>query len=195
MIRNTADATPVTEASGAADETDAFDLVELRRRVGAIPDPEIPVLSLDDLGVLRSVDEIDDRIIVTITPTYSGCPAMHFIEQSIAEVLADARVDGEVRTVFSPAWTTDWMSAEGRSKLRDYGIAPPRAVDTPDTTPGTTPGSAPGATPVSVSPRNVPCPRCGSTHTETVSEFGSTACKALHRCLDCLEPFDHFKEL
>ena len=177
-----ADTSRSTAAIGV-DETDAVDLAELRRLVGAIPDPEIPVLSLDDLGVLRSVDQIDDRIIVTITPTYSGCPAMHFIEQSIVGVLADAGVDGEVRTVFSPAWTTDWMSAEGRSKLRDYGIAPPRAVETP------------GSTPVTISPRAVPCPRCGSTHTETVSEFGSTACKALHRCLDCLEPFDHFKEL
>lgn len=155
------------------------DLAEMRRRVGAVPDPEVPVLSIEDLGVLRSVDEIDGRVVVTITPTYSGCPAMHHIEQSIAEVLADAGVDGDVRTMLSPAWTTDWMSAEGRAKLREYGIAPPRPVETP----------------VAMSPRPVACPRCGSTHTETVSEFGSTACKALHRCLDCREPFDHFKEL
>ena len=187
-----ADATEATPSAEAAGDTVASDLAELRQRVGAIPDPEIPVLSLDDLGVLRSVDEIDGRIVVTITPTYSGCPAMHFIEQSIVGVLTDAGVDGEVRTVFSPAWTTDWMSADGRSKLRDYGIAPPRAVATSAVA---TTGTAPGETPVTISARTVPCPRCGSSHTETVSEFGSTACKALHRCLDCLEPFDHFKEL
>ena len=186
-MRMAADAIPATAAIGADDETDELDLTELRQRVGAIPDPEVPVLSLDDLGVLRSVDEIDDRIVVTITPTYSGCPAMHFIEQSIYTVLDDAGVDGEVRTVLSPAWTTDWMSADGRAKLRDYGIAPPRAVASHSETPG--------ETPVVISARPVACPRCGSTHTETVSEFGSTACKALHRCLDCLEPFDHFKEL
>jgi ring-1,2-phenylacetyl-CoA epoxidase subunit PaaD len=163
------------------------DLTDLRRRVGAIPDPEVPVLSLDDLGVLRSVDQIDDRIVVTITPTYSGCPAMHFIEQSITAVLTDAGVDGEVRTVLHPAWTTDWMSADGRAKLRDYGIAPPRAVAARDV--------ELGEMAVTISARPVACPRCGSTNTETVSEFGSTACKSLQRCLDCLEPFDHFKEL
>lgn len=170
---------------------DLIDLADLRERVGAIPDPEVPVLTIEDLGVLRSVESTERGVVVTITPTYSGCPAMHYIEQSIVGVLADAGFDGEVRTVFSPAWSTDWMSAEGRSKLREYGIAPPRTV----TTPGETIGARTGATPVAISPRPVPCPRCGSTHTETVSEFGSTACKSLHRCLDCLEPFDHFKEL
>ncbi len=186
------DTSRATDGVGADDETDVFELAELQRRIGAIPDPEVPVLSLDDLGVLRSVDEIDGLIVVTITPTYSGCPAMHFIQQSIVGVLTDAGVEGEVRTVLSPAWTTDWMSAEGRNKLRDYGIAPPRAVATSAVA---TRGTAPGETPVTISARTVPCPRCGSTRTETVSEFGSTACKALHRCLDCLEPFDHFKEL
>lgn len=154
-------------------------LASLRDRVGAIPDPEVPVLTLDDLGVLRDVEEIDGRVVVTITPTYSGCPAMHHIEQAILQVLAEEEVGGEVRTVFNPAWSTDWMSAEGRAKLRDYGIAPPRHSEML----------------LTISPRPVECPQCGSSHTETISDFGSTACKALHRCLDCLEPFDHFKEL
>ena len=148
-------------------------------RVSAIADPEIPVLTLADLGVLRSIEETDGRFIVTITPTYSGCPAMHYIEQNIADVLAECGVEGEVRTTFSPAWTTDWISTVGREKLLEYGIAPPRSNEIA----------------LSITSRPVSCPQCGSRNTETISEFGSTACKALHRCLDCLEPFDHFKEL
>ena len=151
----------------------------LRHDLAAIPDPEVPVLTIDDLGVLRSVAIVDGHVVVTITPTYSGCPAMHHIEQRILEVLAHHGVEGEVATTHSPAWTTDWMSAEGRAKLREYGIAPPRSTE------------------IAVQLRNsaLECPHCGSTNTEVVSDFGSTACKALHRCLDCLEPFDHFKEL
>lgn len=157
----------------------AVDLGLVRLLVGAVPDPEVPVLTIDDLGVLRGVEEVEGRVIVTITPTYSGCPAMHHIEHAILDVLGEAGVEGEVQTVLGPAWTTDWMTDQGRRKLREYGIAPP----------------APTATAVGISPRPIACPRCGSTHTETVSEFGSTACKALRRCLDCREPFDHFKEL
>lgn len=156
-------------------------LQDLRRQLESIADPEIPVITLADLGVLRSVDYDDttQRVLVTITPTYSGCPAMQFIEDEIQRTLAAAGVDGEVRTVFQPAWTTDWITAEGRARLRGYGIAPPR----------------PREVGVTISSRSVACPQCASTNTETISEFGSTACKALHRCLDCLEPFDHFKEL
>lgn len=152
---------------------------ELEDELAAIPDPEVPVLTIADLGVLRSVAVVDGRVVVTITPTYSGCPAMHHIEQRIREVLDRHGVDGDVRTTHSPAWTTDWMSAEGRAKLRDYGIAPPRPTETV---------VALGVPPLT-------CPQCGSDNTERISEFGSTACKSLHRCLDCLEPFDHFKEL
>jgi ring-1,2-phenylacetyl-CoA epoxidase subunit PaaD len=166
----------------------AVDLDQLRRLVGAIPDPEVPVLTIDDLGVLRAVEiDDDDRVVVTITPTYSGCPAMHHIEESVRAVLVAEGVDGHVRTVLSPAWTTDWMSAEGREKLGEYGIAPPRPV-----------GVSVTSSPVTSSPVTsslITCPQCGSTQTEIVSEFGSTACKALRRCLDCREPFDHFKEL
>lgn len=178
------------------------DLERVRRLVAEVPDPEVPVLTIDDLGVLRSVElDADGKVIVTITPTYSGCPAMHHIEQAILSVLTGERVEGDVRTVHSPAWTTEWMSAEGRSKLREYGIAPPRPMSTSESMTG--PMSGPMSGPVSVSvavggtpdPRPVECPQCGSEHTETVSQFGSTACKSLHRCLDCREPFDHFKEL
>lgn len=154
------------------------DLVELTTRIGDIPDPEVPVLTIADLGVLRSVEEIAGRISVTITPTYSGCPAMHHIEQSVRDVLKKAEVDGDVLMVFSPAWTTDWMSAEGREKLRAYGIAPPRVHEQA----------------ISIRSGTVHCPQCSSPNTEVINQFGSTACKSLRRCLDCLEPFDHFKE-
>lgn len=152
-------------------------LDELSARIGDIPDPEIPVLSLADLGILRSVESVGDRIVVTITPTYSGCPAMHHIEKEIVEILAQSGVNGDVETAYSPAWTTDWMSESGRRKLRAYGVAPPRI----------------GETAVTLAP-NITCPQCASRNTALVSRFGSTACKSLHRCLDCLEPFDHFKE-
>ncbi|MBT8239988.1 MAG: phenylacetate-CoA oxygenase subunit PaaJ [Acidimicrobiales bacterium] len=156
-----------------------MDLDALRAKIAEIPDPEVPVLTIEDLGVLRRVEERNGNVVVTITPTYSGCPAMHHIEQSIRTALNDAGVEGDVETVFSPAWTTEWVSDEGKAKLRDYGIAPPRHIES------------------AVSITNVPvrCPQCNSARTEVISTFGSTACKSLWRCLDCLEPFDHFKEL
>lgn len=154
-------------------------LAEIRELVAAVPDPEVPVLTILDLGVLRSVEEVDGQVVVTITPTYSGCPAMHHIENAILEVIEGAGATGSVRTVFSPAWTTEWMSDEGKIKLREYGIAPPRPMETA----------------VKLGRSQIPCPLCGSTNTEVISDFGSTACKALRRCTDCLEPFDHFKEL
>lgn len=155
---------------------------DLRRRAwdvaAAVADPEIPVLTLADLGVLRRVDVADDGAVrVEITPTYSGCPAMDVIAQDIRAALADAgftRV--EVATVLAPAWTTDWMSDAGREKLRAYGIAPPA---------GGACGAGADAPPA--------CPRCASPRTERISQFGATACQALWRCLDCREPFDHFK--
>ena len=131
-----------------------------------VPDPEIPAVSVTDLGIVRSVAE--DRVV--ITPTYSGCPATQFIEQSIRAAL-DAAGYRQVRieTQLSPPWTTDWISEEGKDKLRAYGIAPPDLA------------------------KAATCPRCGSTETEEVSRFGSTPCKAQWRCRDCLEPFDRFK--
>ena len=131
-----------------------------------VPDPEIPAVSVLDLGIVRSVEE--DK--VTITPTYSGCPATQFIEQSIREALDAAGYrDVAIETVLSPPWTTDWISEEGKEKLRAYGIAPPELA------------------------KAATCPRCGSTETEEVSRFGSTPCKAQWRCKHCLEPFDRFK--
>ncbi|MGN6311668.1 MAG: 1,2-phenylacetyl-CoA epoxidase subunit PaaD [Xanthobacteraceae bacterium] len=144
-----------------------------------VVDPEIPVLTIADLGVLRDVSVHDGEIEVAITPTYSGCPAMNMIAVEIEVALERAGLrKPTVRTVLSPAWTTDWMSDDGRRKLRDYGIAPPQA------------GSGRRAL---FGVEQVACPQCGSTDTETLSEFGSTSCKALWRCKSCREPFDYFK--
>ena len=148
--------------------------------LAAVKDPEIPVLTIADLGILRQVTMDGDQCVVTITPTYSGCPAMNTIEQDVLAVLADHDVDATVETLLHPPWTTDWMSEDGRRKLEEYGIAPPaetsaskRAIWGDDPT--------------------VRCPRCKSEDTRKVSEFGSTACKALYQCQDCQEPFDYFK--
>jgi ring-1,2-phenylacetyl-CoA epoxidase subunit PaaD len=147
----------------------------------AVPDPEVPVLTIGDLGVLRDVTVHEDgRVEVTVTPTYSGCPAMDAIRTDVVRALADAgHRHVEVRTVLAPAWTTDWMSEEGRRKLAEYGVAPPHP-----------PTSGPVALSLSVR-----CPRCGSPETRELSRFGSTACKSLWSCTACLEPFDHFKTL
>ena len=157
-------------------------MVTLRDRavaaVSAVTDPELPVLTIADLGVLRGVTEHDGAVEVAITPTYSGCPAMSAITLDIELALARAGIPGRVRTVLSPAWTTDWMTEDGRRKLRDYGIAPP--------------GPAGGRRAL-FGQEVVACPRCASTHTERIAEFGSTSCKALWRCLACREPFDHFR--
>ncbi len=144
-----------------------------------VVDPEIPVLTIADLGVLREVTVGADGVEVAITPTYSGCPAMNMIALEIELALARAGIaDAKVRTVLSPAWTTDWMTEEGRRKLKDYGIAPPEK--------GAGRRALFGA-------QTVACPQCGSTDTELLSEFGSTSCKALWRCRTCREPFDYFK--
>jgi ring-1,2-phenylacetyl-CoA epoxidase subunit PaaD len=149
-----------------------------------LTDPEIPVVTLRELGILREVRETTDGLEVVITPTYSGCPAMGQIEDDVRASLAQAGIAARVVTQLAPAWTTDWMSDEAKAKLRAYGIAPPhqtrsdlsvikfvRHVDN----------------------QPVACPQCGSTHTTLTSQFGSTACKALYKCLDCQEPFDYFK--
>lgn len=137
-----------------------------------VPDPEIPVISVVDLGIVRLIEaQSDGSVVVVITPTYTGCPATLVIEQQIAEALEQgAGVPFTIRTQLSPAWTTDWISDKGKQALKEYGIAPPER----------------GA-------RDIPCPRCGETDVERVSEFGSTPCKALYKCRACLEPFDHFK--
>jgi ring-1,2-phenylacetyl-CoA epoxidase subunit PaaD len=156
-------------------------LARIEALLAPLPDPEIPVVSLAELGILRGVRTGNDGTPeVVITPTYSGCPAMHQIEDDIHATLRGAGESARVVTQLAPAWTTDWITDAAREKLRAYGIAPPAH-----------------AAPVNFVRRAnaapVPCPRCGSMNTTETSAFGSTACKSLHRCLDCLEPFDHFK--
>ncbi|MEE4488846.1 1,2-phenylacetyl-CoA epoxidase subunit PaaD [Streptomyces sp. BE230] len=159
---------------------------ELRSLAGAVPDPELPVLTLEELGVLRGVEVLaPGRVTVRLTPTYTGCPAIEAMSTDIERVLHDhGMTEVSVVTVLSPAWSTDDISAEGRRKLAEFGIAPPR--------PHTATAPAAGPVPLTLSVR---CPHCGSTDTELLSRFSSTACKALRRCVSCREPFDHFKEL
>ncbi|AVL96473.1 1,2-phenylacetyl-CoA epoxidase subunit PaaD [Microbacterium paraoxydans] len=161
--------------------TTADTTAEAWRIAAAVPDPEVPVLTIEDLGVLRAVELRGERVIVDITPTYSGCPAMDTIRDDVVLALTAAGfADVEVRLVLSPAWTTDWMSDAGKQKLRAYGIAPPSGR------------AAVPAGPIRLA-LSVRCPRCGSLDTREVSRFGSTSCKALYECRACLEPFDHFK--
>ena len=159
-----------------------------RRVAERVTDPELPMLSLADLGVLRDVDVIDDsHVVVDITPTYSGCPAMAAMRDDLVRELTGAGFDRvEVRVSLHPAWTTDWITPAGRAALASAGISPP----------GPAPSST-GPIPLTLLPtaRQVRCPQCGSPATELVSEFGSTACKAHYRCTECLEPFDHLKEI
>ena len=153
-----------------------MDTAQLFELLSSVCDPEIPVLTLQDLGVLRDISVDGDEIKVTITPTYAGCPAMDTMRADIETTLAQAGIEHvTVQQSLSPAWTTDWMSENGREKLRAYGIAPPV---------NTTCGQATGT---------IECPQCGSSDVKRISEFGSTACKALYQCQDCREPFDYFK--
>ena len=149
---------------------DAWDVL------AGIGDPEIPVVSITELGIVRGVTQGAGGVEVAIAPTYSGCPAIHMIEEEIVGRLTQAGwAEVRVKTVLAPAWSTDWIAPAARDKLKQYGIAPPGRVN--------------------LFPRSVACPRCGAARTERVSEFGSTACKAHYRCLACLEPFDFFKPL
>lgn len=155
------------------------DATRAREIAANVRDPEVPVLTIEDLGVLRDVEVGAGTVVVTITPTYSGCPAVDTMRDDLVLALTAAGfADVRVRTVLSPAWTTDWLTDEGRRKLVEYGIAPPT-------------GRAP-AGPIRLQ-LGVACPRCGSLRTREISRFGSTACKALYECRACLEPFDHFK--
>jgi ring-1,2-phenylacetyl-CoA epoxidase subunit PaaD len=150
-----------------------------------VPDPEVPALSVVDLGIVRELRFEGAGLRVVLTPTYSGCPATEVIAESVRDALIAAGFDPvNIEHRLAPAWTSDWISEAGRARLRAYGIAPPS-------------GSAPvgGLATVRLRPRNVECPRCGSLQTERLSAFGSTACKALHRCLACREPFEHFKPI
>ena len=172
---------------------------EIRQQVLAIletvSDPEVPVLSVIDLGIVREIivlpasqRGISWGLQILITPTYTGCPAIDVMNINMRMALLEAGFTNiTIKQVLSPAWTTDWMSENGKEKLKAYGIAPPSGVAAV--------GPAGGAAPISIRPRNLACPRCGSKNTERLSAFGSTACKALHRCLDCREPFEHFKPI
>lgn len=161
--------------------TQKFNKEQIFRLLSEIPDPEIPVINILELGILQDVKFENDLCTVVITPTYTGCPAMKVIEDDIRIKLKEAGIKNvKVDLVYSPAWTTDWISDEAKEKLRVYGIAPPdhTSVDKKVLL-----GKA----------RDLKCPLCASKNTEMISQFGSTACKALYRCLDCKEPFDYFK--
>ncbi|WIX88317.1 1,2-phenylacetyl-CoA epoxidase subunit PaaD [Amycolatopsis sp. DG1A-15b] len=152
-----------------------------------VTDPELPMLTLADLGVLRSVSESEGRVVVAITPTYTGCPAMDTMRDDLEHALVSAGFeDVEIRTQLSPAWTSDWISPSGREKLAAAGIAPPGAAPR---------RSGPIPLTLSAPATRVRCPHCGSPDTEEQSRFGATACKALRRCRACLEPFEHVKEI
>jgi ring-1,2-phenylacetyl-CoA epoxidase subunit PaaD len=158
----------------------AFDKKEVLAWLHEIPDPEIPVISIVELGVIRDITQNGGNVEITITPTYSGCPAMKQMEEDVIKKLSEKGFQKvKITTVYDPAWTTDWINEEARLKLQTYGIAPPE-------------GSR-DKTALLGEPKSVTCPRCKSRHTEMVSQFGSTACKALYKCKDCLEVFDYFK--
>lgn len=153
---------------------------EIHEILREIPDPEIPVLTLSDLGIIKEVVVTGEEVEVTITPTYTGCPAMKVFEDDIISALNKAGFENvKIKTRLSPAWTTDWMSEDGRNKLRAYGIAPP--VGSSD------------KSQLQLQKRVIQCPQCGSMNTEVISQFGSTPCKSLYRCEDCKEAFDYFK--
>ena len=156
-------------------------LEDIKKVISNIPDPEIPVISIKELGVLRNVFYQEDSLKVVITPTYSGCPAMDRFQKDIVEKLELLKVKSyEIKMQFDPAWTTDWITEEAKEKLRNYGIAPP-AHKTKDKN-------------ILLGKKQmVECPRCKTKETELVSQFGSTACKAMYRCISCLEPFEYFK--
>jgi len=164
-------------------------LAEIWDLLGGIPDPEIPVISIVELGIVRDVSYVGPTLVVSVTPTYSGCPATAVIARDIADTLREAGyTDHRIRTQLAPAWSTDWIEPAALERLRLYGIAPP--------------GERVGTQRVDVSglrrrapQRAIACPRCGSLRTREISAFGSTPCKAQHRCDDCLEPFDYFKPL
>ena len=167
---------PGSGVVSVAETTTTSEIAAVRAVLEQVVDPEIPVLTIDDIGILRGVEFEGATVVVTITPTYSGCPAMDLIKDEVAAALGAAGYEAvEIRTVFSPAWTTDWMSPEAKRKLNEYGIAPPQ--------------------PAGAERTPVLCPRCTAPTTHIVSEFGSTACKALLVCDACREPFDYFKEI
>jgi ring-1,2-phenylacetyl-CoA epoxidase subunit PaaD len=169
-----------------------IDTAQVWAWLASVPDPEIPVISVVDLGIVRDVAVEDGECVVTITPTYSGCPAMQVIAEDVEQALRAHGVDRlRIATRLSPAWTTDWMSEAGKAALKGYGIAPPvqQVVDIS----GLKHGAVATFSRHAIQQPDVACPHCGSHHTRLTSQFGSTPCKALYQCLDCREPFDYFK--
>jgi ring-1,2-phenylacetyl-CoA epoxidase subunit PaaD len=153
--------------------------------LGAVPDPEVPVVSIVELGIVRAITWTNEGLVIVLTPTYSGCPATELIERSVRDALHDAGIAAaRIDYQLAPPWTTDWLAPEARARLRDFGIAPPGAAARVDVT---------GISPLRRARTPVPCPRCSSTDTALLAQFGSTACKAQYRCRACLEPFDYFK--
>jgi ring-1,2-phenylacetyl-CoA epoxidase subunit PaaD len=157
-----------------------------RDLAASVTDPEMPMLTLEDLGVLRSVALEADQVVVTITPTYSGCPAMATMRDDLVHRLADHGLRAVVRVSLSPAWSSDWITPQGRRALVEHGISAPLAAPRP---------AGPLAISLLPTRRDLTCPRCGSERVEVTSEFGPTACKAIYRCTACLEPFEHLKEI
>jgi ring-1,2-phenylacetyl-CoA epoxidase subunit PaaD len=182
----TSPASTVSPAGTASPTGTASPVSTAYALAASVTDPEMPMLTLEDLGVLRAVREDDEGVVVTITPTYSGCPAMATMRDDLVHRLRDAGFAARVEVALSPAWSSDWITDRGRAALRDHGLSAP--------------GPAPrrtGAVALTLLPtrRDIWCPRCGSADVELTSEFGATACKALYRCTSCLEPFEHVKEI
>lgn len=161
-------------------------MVNARTIAAEVRDPEMPMLTLEDLGVLRDVRQRGRKVVVTITPTYSGCPAMATMRDDLVHRLGDAGYDARVEVSLSPAWSSDWITDRGRRALEEHGVSAPGPAPTRG-----------GPIPITLMPtaRAVRCPQCASSRTELTSEYGATACKALYRCADCLEPFEHVKEI
>jgi ring-1,2-phenylacetyl-CoA epoxidase subunit PaaD len=176
----------VTRTEGSAARADLADLAAAREIAAAVPDPELPMVTVADLGILRDVAAEDGRLVVTITPTYSGCPALREIAHDLRRRLGQAGfAEVTVRTALAPAWSSDWITAEGRRKLRAAGVAPPHPAPS-------------GPVPLTLTATRrepVACPRCSSRDTTQTAAFGATACKALFRCETCREPFEHVKEI
>jgi ring-1,2-phenylacetyl-CoA epoxidase subunit PaaD len=178
-------------AARAGNKHDLDPVTAAREIAGAVPDPELPMLTVADLGILRDVSAEEGRLVVTITPTYSGCPALREIAQDVRRRLGQAGyADVAVRTALAPPWSSDWITAEGRRKLLAAGIAPPASPGPARRSPGPVPLT------LTAAPRTpVACPLCGSADTAQTAAFGATACKALYRCQRCREPFEHVKDI
>jgi ring-1,2-phenylacetyl-CoA epoxidase subunit PaaD len=201
VIGETASVLSREASAGARDTADAGDalLAHAAALAASVPDPEIPVITLGDLGIVRTVHREAGCVIVTITPTYTGCPATDVIADDVRQILREnGFADAQVRLTLSPPWTTDWITETGRERLRAYGIAPPgRGAAAHEAVMRFVPRSRPAASLAgsaqAAHDAPVTCPNCGSNATEQLSAYGSTPCKAIHRCLACREPFDYFK--